>query len=225
MQGHSLRDSHRKNKWTQSCRSEHRELLHFWSPTPPQGPFLWGKKSTVQAHDLGPHKLLPSPTLAPFSLSDASTMLDPSTGQALFMPPGSDRHHLFPQHNEATMGGRGRTRRRRCLMKKHPPAGNPLWWEHCTCAEAVPGSRGRGGAPWCAGWAPGQQGAGSLTPSSAFSPPRSPFSSVPPPVEPWLQPWIESNAKFKIKSVLNLDHYEGQMNKHDKRRKMFYIIQ
>lgn len=68
MQGHSLRDSHRRNKWTQSCQSEHRELLHFWSPTPPQGPSLWGKNlSTVQAHYLGPHKLLPSPSLAPKS--------------------------------------------------------------------------------------------------------------------------------------------------------------
>lgn len=136
----------------------------------------------------------------------------------------------FPQKGSALplkpqWGGPGRTRRRRYLMKMHLPAGNPLWWEHCTCAEAELWNRGRGGAPWYAEWVPGQQGVGSLTPSSAFSPLWSPFSSVPPPVEPWLQPWIESNAKFKIKSVLNLDHYEGQMNKHDKYRKMFYIIQ
>lgn len=90
MQGNSLRDSHRKNKWTQSRtqHSEYRERLHFWSPTPPQGPSLWGRNlSIVQAHYLGPHKLLPSPSLAPESLSDASTTLDHSTGQALFRPP------------------------------------------------------------------------------------------------------------------------------------------
>lgn len=89
-------------------------------------------------------------------------------------------------------------------MKRPLPVWNLLWWEHCTCAGAELGSRGRGGARWCAGGPPGQQGAGSLTPSSAFSPLGGPFSSVPPPVGPWLQPWIESNAKFKIKSNAKL---------------------
>lgn len=56
----------------------------------------------------------------------------------------------FPQQGSALplksqWGGRGRTRRRRYLMKKHLPAGNPPWWEHCTCAEAELGSRGGAG--------------------------------------------------------------------------------
>lgn len=97
-------------------------------------------------------------------------------------------------------GGSRRIRRRKYLMKRHLQVWNPLWWEHCTCAEAELGSTEQGVAQWCAKWVPGQQEVGSLTPSSAFSLLESPFSSVPLLVEPRLQPWTESNAKFKSKS-------------------------
>lgn len=86
-------------------------------------------------------------------------------------------------------------------MKRHLQVWNPPWWEHCTCAEAKLGNRGQGGARSCAKWAPGRQGVGSLMPSSASSLPGSPFSSIPPPVEPWLQPWREANAKFNSEST------------------------
>ena len=129
--------------------------------------------------------------------------LDHWTGQVLFMASQvlTDTAS-FPQKGSALSpkpqwGNSRRARRRRYLMKRHLQVWNPLWWEHCTCAEAEPGSREQGGARLCAKWVPGPQGEGSLPPSSASSLLGGPSSSVPPLLESWLQPWRESHAKFK----------------------------
>lgn len=69
----------------------------------PKGHFFGGKKCFNSSSPLPwAPQATPSPSLAPESLSDASTMLDHSTGQALFMSPGSDRHNLLPTEGVST---------------------------------------------------------------------------------------------------------------------------
>ena len=234
MQGNSLWDSHREDmnailrEWVQRTAAVF--LVSSLPPHPPQqGQSLWSRNlSRAEAHSSAPTKILWSPSE---SLSDAGMTWSLNRTGPLDSLSGSDWYSFLPTEgvstvSEATSEG---------TQEELEEGG--IWWKG-TCKSEIlfgentvharrqsPGVGSRAGHGCTQNEFPARGG-------------REVCRQVLPllfwgahPLQ-FLLRWshgcsLEENHMLNSRAswTRNLDHFEGQMNKHDKYEKMFYITQ